>query len=665
MKIPTMLHERLLHEARVQFSVAVKRDIEVIRHRYEREGESFLTITLPVLCDALDQGLASERLSPTMFNGFKPFKRGGSLPGLFSGLFKRIFHEDGSLLPVPCIEAIRLIRMLTRLDKKVEMPCTSARQKAAFERYVSNDEGIDSTTSDYSALRLVASYVWSDLEIVSGELFCFPGVFGSGATAEKYRANERYSISEWPQRAEEYFPMSYHASHREDDSSTFERIRVLDRGDERPVRVVQVPKTLKTPRTISVEPSYMMLMQQSIAKPLMDYLEGIDFPFKSIRFTDQSVNQDLARLGSIDGKLSTIDLSDASDLVSNNLVTSIFSACPTFLGFIQSCRTRSAQMPDSSLVELKKFASMGSALCFPIESMVFFTIVMSTLARLSGRRLSHGLLRRLSKDVAIYGDDIIVPTLAAAAVIEDLESYGLKVNVNKSFTTGYFRESCGGDFYRGHDITPVYRRQWDHNCGNTRTARMLYASVSLSNQLYLKGYWHASQFIRDDVEAHLGRSLPRTRISNGGLTWCSHIYDTRLRWDSSVYSWRVKVPALKLGRIPDDIGSIPGAMLRVFGPEDHRSSRRLLLSTRSNPSRYRFLTNSNSKSISFLSSDSSDELQELYPWNRGSSINSYEYAYRKACVQASNDADRLVTSVDSYSSNMKNRWLPVQTGYWR
>jgi len=461
MKRPTTLLRRVLLDVGLQTSVAVDKDIREIECRVKDEGMSFLTITLPSLCEALDQSLALGFITPSHFPGFKPWKRGGKLPALLSGFFMNIFDRDGALKDMPCIASIDAVRQVTRLFKKVELPCSAARSSRAYERYISNDAQCLEETREDRIYDQVSALLWYSLDSRVPALFCRPGVFGSGATAERLMLNERWTLKQWPIRGDLHFPVSAFATHREDLIEVYDQIQFLSEAEEQPVRVVQVPKTLKTPRIISVEPSYMMLRQQSVMRFLVEYLEGREFPHNSIRFTDQSVNQDRARVGSIDGQLSTIDLSDASDLVSLELVKRTFRSCPEFLEFLLNSRTTKAQMPGGEVINLRKFASMGSALCFPIEAMVFFTVVLTAMLKASGKCPSSTQLRKLSAKVCVYGDDIIVPTQTAPSVMSELEAFGLRVNKSKSYSTGLFRESCGGDFYAGHDVTPAYCRMWD------------------------------------------------------------------------------------------------------------------------------------------------------------------------------------------------------------
>lgn len=656
-----MLLHRVLLNLGLQVSVTVERDCRVIDSRFEHEGWSFLSITLPSLCDALDQALCTGRLTPSMYEGFKPCRRGGKLPAFMAGFFRRVFEEDGALLDVPCIDSIYAIRQVTRLFKKVEIPCSPARVKQAYERYVSNDAECQMGVNDPVHLRRVAGFLWTGLEELSDVLYCAPGVFGSGACAEKTGFNARHSITRWPARSEASFPLSYHSSYREDCDS-FDGITVINEDEEQPVRVVQVPKTLKTPRTISVEPSYMMLMQQSVAKILMDYLEGDHFPYESIRFTDQTVNRELARLGSVNGGLATIDLKDASDLVSNDLVKHIFGVAPSFLNLIQDCRSTKAKLPDGSSITLRKFASMGSALCFPLEAMTFFTIVMGSLVRQSGKRLSTPLLKRLAANVSVYGDDIVVPASTAAGVMEDLEAYGLRVNHNKSFTTGLFRESCGGDYYKGEDITPAYVRQWDHT-GTSREAKFVAASVSLSNQFYMKGLWHASQYIRDFVECRYRKRLPRTVHPVGGLTWASRLFDVGLKWDTKRSGWRVKAPVVTNGVLPDELVDIRAVLLRCFQGHELSEHRRVFKASSRAARSFRPVDGGRTHARGDGLPDDGRPAPEprVYDsWRRQWEDLHMAKPQAQICrnLGSAKGIDQL-TSVDSYSSYTKSRWVPV------
>ena len=101
---------------------------------------------------------------------------------------------------------------------------------------------------------------------------------------------------------------------------------------------------------------------------------------------------------------------------------------------------------------------MGSALCFPVEAMVFSTIILTAIAVERRVPMDRAFLIEMRGKVRVYGDDIVVPVDCVQRVIQFLELFGLVVNMDKSFWNGKFRESCGGDYYCGEWVTPIRLR---------------------------------------------------------------------------------------------------------------------------------------------------------------------------------------------------------------
>jgi len=122
-----------------------------------------------------------------------------------------------------------------------------------------------------------------------------------------------------------------------------------------------------------------------------------------------------------------------------------------------------------------------------MEAIVFLTMIFLGIEKVSSSPLSRGIVKRYLGSVRVYGDDIIVPTYCAESVADTLESFGILVNRNKSFWNGKFRESCGKEYYDGHDVSIVkVRREFP----TTRTdAACVNSYVDLRNQLYFAGYW--------------------------------------------------------------------------------------------------------------------------------------------------------------------------------
>jgi len=205
----------------------------------------------------------------------------------------------------------------------------------------------------------------------------------------------------------------------------------IDRG-----RIDFVPKSAKTDRTIAVEPMLNSMVQLGIGSHIAACLqkEGVDI-------TDQSLNQRLAREGSLTGDLATLDLSSASDTIASGLVESLLPL--DWWDFLRSFRTGVSTSPDG-VIRLEKFSSLGNGFTFPLESLIFYSLAYACCDP------------RDHKKVNAYGDDIVVPCYAVPLLSKVLTCCGFLLNSKKSFASGPFRESCGKDYLSGVDIRPCY-----------------------------------------------------------------------------------------------------------------------------------------------------------------------------------------------------------------
>nr|QDH88333.1 MAG: hypothetical protein H4Bulk474689_000001 [Leviviridae sp.] len=89
---------------------------------------------------------------------------------------------------------------------------------------------------------------------------------------------------------------------------------------------------------------------------------------------------------------------------------------------------------------------MGNGFTFELESLIFWALCSSVVSHLGGSE----------SDVAVYGDDIVVPVDCVDECVRLLEFCGFTLNMDKSFWRGSFRESCGMHYFKGHDVTPLY-----------------------------------------------------------------------------------------------------------------------------------------------------------------------------------------------------------------
>lgn len=220
-----------------------------------------------------------------------------------------------------------------------------------------------------------------------------------------------------------------------------------------------VPKTAKTHRVIAVEPLLNGFVQKGVDAFLCDRLlrRGIDIH-------DQSRNQELARRGSLQQRdpYVTLDLSAASDTISIEVARRLLP--PEWFVFLNAIRSPSYEL-NGKVSRYHKFCSMGNGFCFPLETLIFAAIC-------------HAAYRQCyqTPDFLVYGDDIIVRQNVALLVYEMLKWCGFKLNTDKSFFFGPFRESCGADWLQGRDITPVYMRE---------PIRDLASLINFHNSLYV------------------------------------------------------------------------------------------------------------------------------------------------------------------------------------
>jgi len=495
-------------------SASTLRDYKTIAKRVEDEGLSFLTISLANFGKDLQKGLDRGFVAPSDYVGFH---RSGALPRLFGGLLERIFdNESGVLLDTPCVASIAGLYQITSMFSKLEVPCSDTRIAKAIQAYVECDAGVKVSDLTFKGelreqfaktSQILFSNVLRKIEQAALNEQLIPR-HGPGKVAEKLSYNRKFDSMHWTTRLEHVFPHMrwMYPSYSVGLSEPFGSVDIREPGAETPVRVVTVPKTLKAPRVIAMEPTCMQFVQQSVSQALMQEIES-DFLIGSmIGFTDQIPNQEMARLGSLDGSLATLDLSEASDRVSNQHVLELFGQTDLLTEIVQACRSRKADVPGYGVIRLAKFASMGSALCFPVEAMVFLTVVFMGIARELNVPVTPKLVSRFKGSVRVYGDDIIVPAEFAVSVSKTLDLLGYKVNTTKSFWTGLFRESCGGDFYAGNRITPIkLRHEVPVRQGR---AEDVVAFSAFRNQLYFAGYWRTVRWIDSYLENILDGIYP-------------------------------------------------------------------------------------------------------------------------------------------------------------
>jgi len=204
-------------------------------------------------------------------------------------------------------------------------------------------------------------------------------------------------------------------------------------------RLTTVPKSAKTDRCISIEPTANIYLQKAVGSIIRRRLKrfGVDLD-------DQSRNQQLAQIANIND-LCTVDLSSASDTITIELVKSLIPIDWYFL--LDDLRSKETCYEETWLTP-HKFSSMGNGFTFELESLIFYALTSAVCE----------YLEVPNPTVSIYGDDIIVDREAFKKLSSVFDFVGFKINQKKSFSSGRFFESCGSHFFDGQLVTPAYQK---------------------------------------------------------------------------------------------------------------------------------------------------------------------------------------------------------------
>lgn len=240
-------------------------DCKKLESRVEQEGVSFLTITLPSFAKEFERALDQGFVDSCAFPGFS---RKGCLPKFLWGFMSRVFDaSSGALIQVHddedlFIDSIFAIRQLCYLFKKIELPCSDARTTRAMKGYLDCEQELKEkrdtiSTEDFESFRRIASLVFRgsfthmDNLIYEGSL---RGKHGPGSTADRLLANQKYDQRVWTERLDKVFPAREHLCPTPNwwYYNQLDRVEFLEPEAEMAVKVISVPKTLKTPDRKSV-----------------------------------------------------------------------------------------------------------------------------------------------------------------------------------------------------------------------------------------------------------------------------------------------------------------------------------------------------------------------------------------------------------------------------
>lgn len=211
-------------------------------------------------------------------------------------------------------------------------------------------------------------------------------------------------------------------------------------------------------------------------------------------------------------RLATVDLSSASDSITTQLLSMILPR--KWFHAITKGRI-SYYDYNKKRYRLVSACTMGLGHTFPLETLVFYVLTKG-VAEWYGPEASSA--------VSVYGDDIIVPTEVLCgngtfpSLTQIFRRLHLVLNDQKSFW-GWcdFRESCGGDFYRGHDVRPASPQGASCTLSKTLYITFLYKLANLllrrwsPNSIETTLAWITSEiYLIDGVVLAVPESYPDT-----------------------------------------------------------------------------------------------------------------------------------------------------------
>jgi hypothetical protein len=545
------------------------RDFLRLSSAIDSHGIRFFLETMPSFRKHLDMCLSKRRLTPSNLLHFGVGKKGEVIPRLFRGLTSRVFDRNGMLKDRPDNVAVRLLRQLLGVCRKLIMDAgirdrgntvrefyrvdqSLKRGHLNWDDHITFDQEVETNATSFIDATVVNRPKVDDLlegrtlspspdlyrvlvkvqqvaDLITGMLGEFvpsDWVFkhGPGAVAGLPSGEYKYAFRRWPDRLESVFPAAdfAHANYSVVEADSIEKLRSSGYYHQIPAKLCAVPKTIKTPRLIACEPVELQWCQQAVRDFFYDRVKGTVVS-NFVDFHHQEKNGSLALSASLSRSHATIDLSSASDYISCWHVERLFRRSASLLRSLQASRSvwiaQDLCKYSPRYHYLRKYSTMGNATTFPVQSLLFTAVALGALCEERGLKVSLATLRGLGeREVRVFGDDIIVPADCSGLVVDTLQALGMRVNASKTFLEGNFRESCGVDGFGGDDVTTVNVLRVP-----SRTApSSIVSTVDAHNNLLSAGYCSLATYIRKAATFKEFARIREVKHGTGAFGWFTY-----------------------------------------------------------------------------------------------------------------------------------------------
>lgn len=508
-----------------------ERDFLTVSQRLANEGDSFVRMALPTLGRAFDRALVSGTFQcPEQFRR----KNRTRLPLLWFTVFDRVLDSDsGTLRPQPCVRSIQYLRQILLLDSKIDYPSTVVQQETALRTFADCQARMRALKLDVShpvmeRARDLISHVLGRQPLDTHHLV---PKHGPGGVAEGKTNTEKWHFDSWPRSLEPVFPFLMYGK---------PNIRLDPKHSGIPLtrsvtKVCLVPKDSRGPRLISAEPAAMQYVQQGLWREMETRFQRSSLFSSSVALRDQGKNREHC-LRAHDQGFATLDLSNASDTISCQLIWFLFGGIRDWRRALFHARSTHARLPTGEEIRLYSFAPMGSAVCFPIETIVFWSIAVSCVSWFE--RIGYSSACRL---VSVFGDDIIVPVDSASFVLDILRMIGCEPSPSKCCYMTPFRESCGIETFNGIDVSITRNKQYLY--GEALHIEQFPSLLSYNQSLYASGYKEASRFFLTLLRRLTPTASVDERCSSSFLACGPYSKGgLKTRWNDKLHRFEAYVP---------------------------------------------------------------------------------------------------------------------------
>lgn len=437
----------------------------IAARRFEKEGLQFFSKILPSFYKKLLQVVEGN----CTWNDITSFRKKGRscLPRFLFGLTSIIFSKNGDLKEITSYQgdALRSIASLCLMFYKTEadLPVKKAEElkNEKVKDFYATEASLREAVLRIRKLEKRSAHSRLAMVLDIAKKICCRVLrnvsvdysrsnIGPGAVAEHVIKNTVHKFQLLDVTATSSFqPIDPLPILVEDGIAPMYGFSMRERDLKRPgmdfSRFCCVPKDANRLRGINIEPNHKIFQQMAVAQAIVDAVGRSRWTRDRIYFQDQSVNASQALKASIDRQLATIDFKDASDRISMELVRVLFEGTSLYRD-LAIHRSQNILINQEKLRVLK-FGAMGNGFTFPVMSLVFFSLVEAVKREFCPHLPWH-------TRPYVFGDDVLVDKAVLRPLTRVCNLLGLRINKDKTFVNGPFRESCGTDAFNGWVVTP-------------------------------------------------------------------------------------------------------------------------------------------------------------------------------------------------------------------